>query len=106
MFFVMIDLSEGTFPHLHAKNLCWLLAGMPLLRSQIRQSNQKLNHDSARYLCCCDKRCKAKEYECRFHNCVFDGTKIASVMPCRNFLSAGAIVASVPRNLTRSRSTK
>ena len=38
--------------------------------------------------------------------CVFDGTKIASLIPCKNFLSAGAIVASAPRNFTRSPSTK
>ena len=44
--------------------------------------------------------------KCRFHNCVFDGTRIASLMPCTNFLSAGAIVASAPRNFTRSLSTK
>ena len=35
-----------------------------------------------------------------------DGTKIASLIPCKNFLSAGAIVASAPRNFTRSSSTK
>jgi len=38
--------------------------------------------------------------------CVLDGTRIASLIPCRNFLSAGAIVASAPRNFTRSPSTK
>ena len=40
-----------------------------------------------------------------FH-CVFDGTRIASLMPWTNFLSAGAIVARAPRNFTRSVSTK
>ena len=42
----------------------------------------------------------------RLAHFVFEGTKIASLMPCTNFLSAGAIVASAPRNFTRSRSTK
>src|SRR6266566_9299831 len=37
---------------------------------------------------------------------VRDGTRIASRIPCKNFLSAGAIVAKAPRNLTRSCSTK
>src|SRR6266478_9784051 len=41
----------------------------------------------------------------RFHD-AFDGTRIASLIPCKNFLSAGAIVASAPRNFTRSSSTK
>jgi hypothetical protein len=35
-----------------------------------------------------------------------DGTKIASRMQWTNFLSAGTIVASAPRNFTRSGSTK
>ena len=35
-----------------------------------------------------------------------DGARIASLIPCRNFLSAGAIVASAPRNFTRSSSMK
>jgi hypothetical protein len=41
----------------------------------------------------------------RFHP-ILEGTKIASLIPCRNFLSAGAIVASAPRNFTRPPSTK
>src|SRR4029077_7922600 len=41
-----------------------------------------------------------------FSYCAFEGTRIASLMPCKNFLSAGAIVASAPRNFTRSVSTK
>src|SRR4029453_3057153 len=36
----------------------------------------------------------------------FEGTRIASLIPCRNFLSAGTMVASAPRNFTRSLSTK
>ena len=42
----------------------------------------------------------------RFPYCTFDGTRIASLMPCTNFLLAGAIVARAPRNFTRSVSTK
>jgi hypothetical protein len=36
----------------------------------------------------------------------FVGARIASLIPCNNFLSAGQMVASAPRNLTFSDSTK
>jgi hypothetical protein len=42
----------------------------------------------------------------RLRHWIFDDTRIASLIPCKNFLSAGTIVASAPRNFTRSLSTK
>jgi hypothetical protein len=59
MFFVMIDLSEGTFLYLHANKTG--KAGIPLLWSQLRQPTQKLNHNSTRISLLCDKHCEAEE---------------------------------------------
>ena len=53
---------------------------------------------------CTQKQTAARRI--RFSYCALEGTRIASLMPCKNFLSAGTIVASAPRNFTRSVSTK